>query len=126
MSFRDVVAMLQCLFYVNDLPGGEAHHDGGMKGRDPQAGARRSRMLALTADETAALDALRGEPKRTVVTEARPAKGTPNLTLADADARGRRAAGPGKAGVAARRIRSGLRRDREEVSEAAASSCRAI
>ena len=37
MSFRDVRAMLQCLFYVNDLPGGEAHHDGGMKGRDAQA-----------------------------------------------------------------------------------------
>src|SRR4029079_11232825 len=34
MSCRDVTAMLQCLFYVNDLPGGEAHHDGGMKGRD--------------------------------------------------------------------------------------------
>ena len=35
MSFRDVHAMLECLFYVNELPGGEAHHDGGMKGRDP-------------------------------------------------------------------------------------------
>ena len=34
MSFRDPHAMLECLFYVNELPGGEAHHDGGMKGRD--------------------------------------------------------------------------------------------
>ena len=46
MSFRDVVAMLQCLFYVNDLPGGEAHHDGGMKGRDAQA-VLSNRMLAV-------------------------------------------------------------------------------
>ncbi len=52
MSFRDVRAMLQCLFYVNDLPGGEAHHDGGMKGRDPQA-VLSNRMLALTPDESA-------------------------------------------------------------------------
>ncbi|HYT73532.1 MAG TPA: thiamine pyrophosphate-dependent enzyme, partial [Vicinamibacterales bacterium] len=37
MSFRDVRAMLQCLFLVNDLPGGVDHHDGGMKGRDASA-----------------------------------------------------------------------------------------
>jgi transketolase N-terminal domain/subunit/transketolase C-terminal domain/subunit len=84
MSFRDVRAMLQCLFYVNDLPGGEAHHDGGMKGRDAQA-VLSNRMLAMTPDETARLEALRSGPKRTVVTSARPAKGTPNLTLTDAD-----------------------------------------
>lgn len=84
MSFRDVQAMLQCLFYVNDLPGGEAHHDGGMKGRDAAA-VLSNRMLALTAEEKATLDALRAQPPRTVVTTARPAKGTANLTLADAD-----------------------------------------
>ena len=49
MSFRDVQAMLQCLFYVNDLPGGEAHHDGGMKGRDAPGRCCRTAMLALTA-----------------------------------------------------------------------------
>ena len=37
MSYRDPHAMLECLFYVNGLPGGEAHHDGGMKGRDHAA-----------------------------------------------------------------------------------------
>ena len=37
MSYRDPHAMLECLFYVNELPGGEAHHDGGMKGRDHAA-----------------------------------------------------------------------------------------
>ena len=34
MSYRDVVPMLECLFLVNKLPGGEGHHDGHMKGRD--------------------------------------------------------------------------------------------
>ena len=85
MSFRDVRAMLQCLFYVNDLPGGEAHHDGGMKGRDAQA-VLSSPMLTLTSAETARLEALRAQAPRKVVTAARPAKGTPNLTLTDAEA----------------------------------------
>ena len=85
MSFRDVPAMLQCLFYVNDLPGGEAHHDGGMKGRDAQA-VLSNRLLALTAEETARLQELRAQPPRIVVTTARPAKGTPNLTLTDVEA----------------------------------------
>ena len=35
MSFRDTRAMIECVFYVNGLAGGEAHHDGGMKGKDP-------------------------------------------------------------------------------------------
>jgi transketolase N-terminal domain/subunit/transketolase C-terminal domain/subunit len=95
MSFRDVVAMLQCLFYVNDLPGGEAHHDGGMKGRDAQA-VLSNRMLALTAEETARLDALRAAPPRIVVTDARPAKGTPNLTLSAEDVKGVALPDPGK------------------------------
>src|SRR5262249_36842546 len=80
MSYRDVVAMLECLFYLNDLPGGVDHHDGGMKGRDAQS-VLSNRMLALTPAETARLDALRKQPPRVVITEARPAKGTPNLTL---------------------------------------------
>ena len=84
MSFRDVRAMLQCFFYVNDLPGGEAHHDGGMKGRDAQQ-VLASPLMTLTDDETAAFDALGRQAKRAVVTVARPEKGTPNLTLADAD-----------------------------------------
>jgi transketolase N-terminal domain/subunit/transketolase C-terminal domain/subunit len=95
MSFRDVRSMLQCLFYVNDLPGGEAHHDGGMKGRDPQT-VLSNRMLALTGQEHAALEALRKRPARTVVTVARPDKGSPNLTLADADLDGIALPGPEK------------------------------
>jgi transketolase C-terminal domain/subunit len=95
MSFRDVVAMLQCLFYVNDLPGGEAHHDGGMKGRDAQA-VLSNRMLTLTDEERARLDALHAAPPRVVVTEARPAKGTPNLTLEATDVKGVELPAPGK------------------------------
>jgi transketolase N-terminal domain/subunit/transketolase C-terminal domain/subunit len=95
MSFRDVRAMLQCLFYVNDLPGGEAHHDGGMKGRDPQA-VLTNRMLAITADETARVDVLRQQAGRKVVTTARPAKGTPNLTLTEAEIKDIALPGPEK------------------------------
>jgi transketolase len=84
MSFRDVIAMLQCLFYVNDLPGGEAHHDGGMKGRDAQS-VLGNRMLALSPAETARLDVLKRQPSRVVITEARPLVGTPNLTLTAAE-----------------------------------------
>src|SRR5215471_18880496 len=80
MSYRDSTAMVECLFYLNDLPGGEAHHDGGMKGRDAQA-VLSNRMLALTPAETARLESLKKQPPRVVVTEARPAKGTPTLTL---------------------------------------------
>ena len=84
MSFRDVHAMLECVFYVNNLPGGEAHHDGGMKGRDGAIVLSNS-MLQLTPDESSALQDLKSRPPRTVLTRARPAKGTPNLTLADVD-----------------------------------------
>ena len=84
MSYRDVIAMLECLFYVNDLPGGVDHHDGGMKGRDAQA-VLSNRMLALTAAETARLEELKKQPPRTVITEARPLIGSPNLTLTETD-----------------------------------------
>ncbi len=84
MSFRDARAMCQCLFYVNNLPGGEGQHDGGMKGRD-EAGVLANPLLQLSKTETAALTRLRAQPPRTVVTVARPPKGTPNLVLDTAD-----------------------------------------
>jgi len=61
MSFRDAQAMCECLFYVNNLPGGEGHHDGGMKGRD-EAAVLASPLLALSRDEAAALERLRTLP----------------------------------------------------------------
>jgi transketolase N-terminal domain/subunit len=84
MSFRDVHAMLECVFYVNNLPGGEGHHDGGMKGRDGEA-ALASPMMRLTAEETAAFQSLSSKPRKAVVTRARPARGAPNLLLTDAE-----------------------------------------
>ena len=80
MSYRDPHAMLECLFYVNGLPGGEGHHDGGMKGRDGAA-ALANPMLQLTADEQSALAALQQQPKRVVSQSARPKVGSPNLLL---------------------------------------------
>jgi len=96
MSYRDVIAMLQCLFYVNDLPGGEAHHDGGMKGRDLQTVVS-NRMLALTPAEAARLETLNKKAPRIVITEARPARGTPNLTLTNDDLKAVALPGPEKA-----------------------------
>lgn len=95
MSYRDSLAMLQCVFYVNTLPGGEAHHDGGMKGRDAQK-ALANPMLQLTADETRALERLRQAPARTVDTVARPPKGTPNLVLDASDLEDVQLPGPDK------------------------------
>jgi transketolase C-terminal domain/subunit len=80
MSFRDDHAMLECLFLVNNLPGGEGHHDGGMKGRDAAA-TLANPMLQHTSEEIAAIDALKNQRPRVVVTTARPPKGTPNLVL---------------------------------------------
>lgn len=96
MSFRDPQAMLQCLFLVNRLPGGEGHHDGGMKGRDGDQ-VLANPMLALDADETAALDRLRAQPRRVVITTARPAKGTANLVLSADDVRSVKLPGTDKA-----------------------------
>ena len=84
MSYRDPHAMLECLFYVNELPGGEAHHDGGMKGRDGAA-TLANPMLQLSAQEKSAVDKLRQQPKRSVVSKARPKVGSPNLVLSPAD-----------------------------------------
>jgi transketolase C-terminal domain/subunit len=84
MSYRDPHAMLECLFYVNGLPGGEAHHDGGMKGRD-HAAVLANPMLQLSAAEQDALADLRKLPKRTVPQPARPKVGSPNLVLDSSD-----------------------------------------
>ncbi len=80
MSFRDLNPMIECLFFVNNLPGGKYHHDGHMKDRDCGQ-ALQSPLLQPSAEQTAALSALRARPRRKVVTRARPAPGTPNLVL---------------------------------------------
>lgn len=83
MSWRDVHPMLECVFHVNDLPGGEGHHDGHMKGRDLDTVCANP-LLVMSDDETAALKALADADPRLVVTEARPAPGSPQLVLTDA------------------------------------------
>ena len=95
MSYRDSLAMLQCVFYVNNLPGGEAHHDGGMKGRDAQK-TLSNPMLRQTAGEESALRQLREAPPRVVDTIARPPKGTPNLVLDPSDLEAVQLPGPDK------------------------------
>ena len=82
MSFRDVEPMLECLFLVNELPGGAGHHDGHMKGRDLDA-VLGNPMLQFTDEQQAALDALRAAPPRAFVTRARPAPGSANLEISD-------------------------------------------
>jgi transketolase C-terminal domain/subunit len=95
MSFRDSLGMIECVFYVNNLPGGEGQHDGGMKGRDGAA-TLANPMLALSAEESAAYQQLREQPRKTVITEARPPKGTPNLVLTHDDVKGVQLAGTDK------------------------------
>ena len=80
MSFRDVEAMLECLFLVNDLPGGEGHHDGHMKGRNLEQ-VLNSPLMRPSAGQKEEFAALQRKPKRVVISRARPAKGSKNLEL---------------------------------------------
>ncbi len=82
MSYRDVECMLDCLFLVNDLPGGKGHHDGHMKGRDVDQ-VLNGPMLSLNEAQQTALRELRSQKPAVIKTAARPAPGTANLTLSD-------------------------------------------
>lgn len=91
MSYRDLPSMLECLFLVNGLPGGKAHHDGHMKGRELEP-LLANPMLRLSAVHKKALQRWRDLPPISITTHARPAPGTENLplpadVLAKADAR---------------------------------------
>ena len=93
---------------------------------------RRSRCSATacwrsTARRRRALEALRAQPPRDGRHgRASGARARRICTLDGGRREGRRAARPRQVGLAARRIRSRLRRRREEVREPDASSCRAI
>ncbi len=94
MSYRDVPSMLECLFLVNGLPGGKAHHDGHMKGRDLDA-LLANPMLRFTPKQSEALARWRALPPVSVTTTARPAPGAENLEIpADALARAEAALPP--------------------------------
>ncbi|HMO52498.1 MAG TPA: thiamine pyrophosphate-dependent enzyme [Kiritimatiellia bacterium] len=82
MSFRDVEAMLECLFLVNRLPGGKGHHDGHLKGRDVAAILANPMLMETDAHREVLAELSQAKP-RTVITLARPAPGTPNVLLDD-------------------------------------------
>ncbi|MCC7262822.1 MAG: hypothetical protein IT369_09905 [Candidatus Latescibacteria bacterium] len=80
MSFRDVIPMIECVFLVNQLPGGEGHHDGHMKNRSEEE-VLAGPLFQQSAAQQEALAALRRQPPRIVVTQPRPSPGAPNLVL---------------------------------------------
>ncbi len=82
MSYRDVDPMLECVFLVNDLPGGKGHHDGHMKGRDAEM-VLSNPMLSLSSRQEKIWQDLLAKPGKKVVTKARPAPGTDNLIVPD-------------------------------------------
>ncbi len=82
MSYRDVGPMLECLFLVNDLPGGKGHHDGHMKGRNLDE-VLKNPMLRLTDSHQKCLTSLNSGKKHRVITKARPGKGSKNLVFKD-------------------------------------------
>jgi transketolase len=95
MSWRDVHPMIECVFLVNGLPGGEGHHDGHMKGRELTE-VLANPMFAGDGREDHAMRKLTKEPRRVVVTAARPAPGSPNLELTAAQIAEISLPGPGK------------------------------
>jgi len=80
MSYRDLPSMMECLFLVNGLPGGKAHHDGHMKGRDLDA-LLANPMLQFSKKQQAALERWRALAPISVTTTARPAPGSENLVI---------------------------------------------
>jgi transketolase len=80
MSWRDVGPMLECIFLVNELEGGEGHHDGHMKGRDLSE-VLSNPMFEDEGEEIDALCALSDAAPRVVITRKRPAPGSANLVI---------------------------------------------
>ncbi len=96
MSYRDIEPMLECIFLVNQLPGGAGHHDGHMKGRQEEE-VLGNPMMSFSDRHQAVLEALRRAPVRTVTTLARPEPGSENLPLDDPDLKDVALPEPGKA-----------------------------
>lgn len=80
MSYRDRIPMFECLFHVNNLPGGAGHHDGHMKGRDLDE-VLSNPMFKEPEEQKAAWAELQAKPKKEVISRARPTPGSPNLVL---------------------------------------------
>jgi transketolase N-terminal domain/subunit/transketolase C-terminal domain/subunit len=115
MSYRDLPSMLECLFFVNGLPGGKAHHDGHMKGRNLEE-VLANPMLQFTAEQSDALAKWRAMPPVSVTTTARPAPGAENLAI-PADAAAEAAAGLPGAGAKWTSPRAGVAKGYELVAK---------
>ncbi|HMP89732.1 MAG TPA: thiamine pyrophosphate-dependent enzyme [Kiritimatiellia bacterium] len=83
MSYRDIDAMLECLFLVNGLPGGKGHHDGHLKGRNLET-ILGNTMLTESDAGIKCLADLAAQTPLVIETKARPVTGSPNLLLEDA------------------------------------------
>ena len=120
MSYRDLPSMLECLFFVNGLPGGKAHHDGHMKGRDLDA-VLANPMLQLSDAQADALARWRALPPVAVTTTARPAPGSENLDL-PADVLAAAAAGLPQPGAKWTSPRAGVSKAYEAIAKACPDS----
>ncbi|MEW6751972.1 MAG: thiamine pyrophosphate-dependent enzyme [Candidatus Latescibacterota bacterium] len=96
MSYRDLQAMFETLFLVNDLPGGKGHHDGHLKGRSADQ-VLSNPMFRRSPEQRRALEALRARPRRRILTRARPAPGSANLVVPREALAAVELPGPGKA-----------------------------
>lgn len=83
MSYRDVEPMVECLFHVNNLPGGAGHHDGHMKGRSLEK-VLANPLLQMSDEQVRIWTEVTSGERRPVTTKARPAPGTSNLIIDDA------------------------------------------
>ncbi|MBR6020792.1 MAG: hypothetical protein IK066_00065 [Kiritimatiellae bacterium] len=115
MSYRDLQSMLECLFFVNGLPGGKGHHDGHMKGRNLEE-VLANPMLQFTEAQSAALAQWRAMPPVSATTTARPAPGSENLEI-PADAVSEAAAGLPAAGSKWTSPRAGVAKGYELVAK---------
>ena len=103
MSHRDVIPMLECIFAVNNLEGGETHHDGSMKGRDANV-VLNTAMMSWNDAQRSALENLQAAIPARITTKARPAPGSPNLLLTEAQAAEAGAALPAVGAVKSARV----------------------
>lgn len=80
MSYRDVLCMLESLFYVNNLPGGVNHHDGHLLGRNLQE-ILTSPLCTFAPEHQKALQYIRSVGHNKITIKARPNPGSPNLII---------------------------------------------
>jgi transketolase N-terminal domain/subunit len=118
LSYRDVHSMLECVFLVNELPGGALRHDGHMKSRN-LAEVLAKPMLTDSDEEARALEELKSANPVMTVSQARPAPGTLNLVLSDEQVAGVELPLPGKQVS----LQAGVEKGYRAVAEAFPENC---